>query len=232
MRDWREYWRNRTASGGADLMSELKEVGKTVLGHPISEVQLESIVSSVRTALRLQASDVIADLGCGNGLITARLAPLVQRINAFDISEPLIAAARARYRIAGLEFKVADVCELDFSANALRDVRKVFLYEVAQHLTVSEFEKLIVNTFDKNNVVALFSGSVPEFCKLDKFYDTPERMELYRRSVCENNEQIGTWWKRSDMEMIAERSGLKVEFFEQEPSLYTSHYRFDVLFRA
>lgn len=201
-----------------------------MLGQPISEAQLDSIVASVRTALQLQSSDVIADLGCGNGLITARLAPLVQRINAFDISEPLIAAARARYQIAGVEFKVADVCEIDFSADPFRDVRKVFMYEVAQHLTVNEFQKLILNSFAKNNIVALFSGSVPELCKLDKFYDTPERMELYRRSVCENKEQIGTWWKRSDMEMIAEHAGLKVEFFEQDPSLYTSHYRFDVLF--
>lgn len=232
MRDWRDYWRQRVAGGDADLGVELREVGKTVMGEPISAEQLGAIVTSIREALRLTDDDEVADLGCGNGLISARVSPHVRRIAGFDISEPLISAARTRHGGEGAAFETADICTLDFSAAALRNVRKVYLYEVTQHLKTDEFAAVLGNAFEHGSVSSLFSGSMPDADRLENFYDTPERMALYRRDVAENKEQIGHWWRLSEIEKIAATVGLRMEVREQNPILHTAHYRFDVLFHG
>lgn len=232
MRDWRGYWRDRETGDSADLATELREVGKTVMGEPISAMQLDAIVSSLYEALDLDKKDEVVDLGCGNGLITARLAQTVCRIRGFDVSNSLVAAARARYGRAGVRFEIADICDLDFSTDVLRDVRKVYLYEVAQHLTTKEFETLLTNAFHCGGVNRLFSGSMPDAARLEIFYNTPERIALYRRNLALKKEQIGHWWKISEIKGIAERLGLQMELREQDPILHTAHYRFDVLFHG
>lgn len=56
---------------------------------------------------------VIADLGCGTGNITVRLAPLVKRVHAVDLSPQMLSAARKRARDLGnVEFHRADVSSL------------------------------------------------------------------------------------------------------------------------
>lgn len=52
----------------------------------------------------------IADLGCGTGDASERLAPLVKRIIAVDQSEPMLAAARIRLsRFDNVEFRLGDL---------------------------------------------------------------------------------------------------------------------------
>lgn len=232
MRDWRGFWRQRIAGSDADLAVELREVGKTVMGEPISEEQLSAIVASICEALHLTKDDEIADLGCGNGLITARVSPHVRRIAGFDISEGLISAARRRHGSDSATFETADICTLDFSAAAQRNVSKVYLYEVTQHLTTDEFALVLSNAFERGAVSSLFSGSMPDAERLQNFYNTPERMALYRRNVAANREQIGHWWHLSEIEKIATAIGLRMEVHEQNPILHTAHYRFDVLFHG
>lgn len=232
MRDWRNFWRQRAAVGDSDLATELSEVGKTVLGQPISEAQLGAIVASICEALNLTGDDEVADLGCGNGLITARVFPHVRKLAAFDISEALISAALSRHNSDGLIYETADICSLMFSSAALRNVRKVYLYEVAQHLTTDEFATVLSNAFGGGRVEILFSGSMPDADRLENFYDTPERMALYRRNVAANTEQIGHWWHLSEIQEIVSRIGLRMEVRHQNPILHTAHYRFDVLFHG
>jgi SAM-dependent methyltransferase len=57
-----------------------------------------------------QPGERILDLGCGNGILTARIAERGARVVGIDASSELVAAARAR----GIEANLGDACALDF----------------------------------------------------------------------------------------------------------------------
>ncbi|GMG85606.1 hypothetical protein LNKW23_48290 [Paralimibaculum aggregatum] len=232
MRDWRSYWAGRETGADDDLDTALREVGKTVLGTPISAAQLDAIATSILAALGLDASDRVADLGCGNGLVTARIADRVAHAVGIDMSGTLIAAARRRHGGSGAEFALGDLTRLDFTAPPLVGIGKAYLYEVAQHLDADEFAGLLEAAMLKGGVRRLFSGSMPDAARLEAFYDTPERMALYRRNLASGREQIGHWWGLDELERIAGQLGLALEIRQQAPILHTAHYRFDALFHA
>jgi len=90
-----DYWRSHydTISSQFDG-SLLKQVGKTVNGQEIPELQVKLIVENIAKVLRLNSCDYIIDLCCGNGLITRQLAPLVKDIVGVDYTLNLIDAAK------------------------------------------------------------------------------------------------------------------------------------------
>lgn len=60
--------------------------------------------------LAARAGERILDLGCGDGVLTARIAETGARVTGLDASEDMIAAARAR----GLDVAVADAHALEY----------------------------------------------------------------------------------------------------------------------
>lgn len=52
--------------------------------------------------LGLQATNVLADIGCGTGLLACAAATLCREIHAVDVSLPMLAAARRRAEAQGL----------------------------------------------------------------------------------------------------------------------------------
>src|SRR5688500_20145245 len=70
----------------------------------------------------LQGAIRVADIGCGTGEITARLAQLYPRAQlvGVDILEPSIEYARRRYAGLGsrVQFEQGDACELKFPADS------------------------------------------------------------------------------------------------------------------
>ena len=51
------------------------QVRRHAAGQPIDEEQIALTVGAIHDALQLQPKDVLLDLGCGNGALSARLAP-------------------------------------------------------------------------------------------------------------------------------------------------------------
>ena len=70
------------------------------------DVQLAPLGDAVMAALAIQRGERVLDVGCGAGTTTAELARLGARATGTDISAPLIARARERYR--DCEFILAD----------------------------------------------------------------------------------------------------------------------------
>lgn len=68
--------------------------------------------------LSLSGAETILDLGCGDGVLTARLASLVPdgRVLGIDASEGMIAAAK-QLEGDNLSFHVMDIDEIDFDAD-------------------------------------------------------------------------------------------------------------------
>ncbi|MFG3598349.1 class I SAM-dependent methyltransferase [Bradyrhizobium sp. RDI18] len=77
---------------------------------------LEYRIALVRNLARIRPSDVVLDLGCGNGHHLFALAPEVARGIGIDVSPGMIALARARLRnsaCANLTFEVGNAEELN-----------------------------------------------------------------------------------------------------------------------
>jgi SAM-dependent methyltransferase len=93
-------------------------------GHP--QRRLEYRLALVRSLARPQATDVVLDLGCGNGHHLLALGPEVARGIGIDVSPGMIELARARHRSspwrANLAFEVDDAEELEGIADQSIDL--------------------------------------------------------------------------------------------------------------
>ena len=93
-------------------------------GHP--QQLLEYRLALVRSLAQVRPSDVVLDLGCGNGHHLLALAPEVTRGVGIDISPGMIGLARARLRNsawkANLAFEVGNAEELNAIADQSIDL--------------------------------------------------------------------------------------------------------------
>jgi ubiquinone/menaquinone biosynthesis C-methylase UbiE len=138
-------------------------------GHP--QRLLEHRLALVRRLARPRPSDVVLDLGCGNGHHLFALAPEVARGIGIDISPGMIELARARLRsspcITNLAFEVDDAEKLKGFADQSIDLA----------ICIGAFEHI----FDKRAVLAsiyrvLKSGG--RFCCL-----TPDADYVWYRTI-------------------------------------------------
>ena len=226
MHDWRRYWREVETRTSQSIDESLRQVGKTVMGRPVARHQLDLIVEAIATALELKPRDTVVDLGCGNGVVTERVAKRVARIAGIDVSESLLEAARTSHARSNCTYHLGDLAEL--GPLPLGGAAKAYGYEVLQHLSTEETRALLGTLIEQlGDGLVLFAGSIPERARLRAFYDTPERWAYYERRIAEGSDQIGHWWERGELVALCDEFGLTCESSDQTASLYTSHYRFD-----
>lgn len=106
---WKYYYDSNSRQFDGSL---LKQVGKTVNGQDISELQMKLIVQNLANVLRLNDKDSVVDLCCGNGLITGQLAPHVKRVIGVDFTSGLIETAKTHNSLPNIEYVNSDVLRL------------------------------------------------------------------------------------------------------------------------
>lgn len=226
MRDWRSHFRGIRPRSRLTSDEALRQVGMTVMGQPVGYHHVETIVDSIVAGLNLRSSDIVADLGCGNGLITERIAARVARIAGVDVSEGLIESARANHAPPNCTYHLGDLAELE--SLPVEGVAKAYSNGVLQHLSVDETRVLLGALIDQiGNGMVFFASGIPDRARIREFYNTPERWAYYERRMAEGTEQIGHWWERDELVGLCREFGLTCTPVEQPGSLYTSHYRFD-----
>ena len=231
MKDWRKHWSEVEINATHGLAESLRQVGKTVNGQPVHSDQLNLIVESISRKLALGRNDVVVDLGCGNGVVTQRIAQRVARIAGIDLSEPLLSAARAHHTSPNSSYHVGDLAEL--GPLPVAGARKAYSYEVVQHLSSAETRAMLQALKEQLGCgLKIFLGSIPERARLRAFYNTPDRWSHYERRKAEGTEQIGHWWERDELIELCDELGLICTPYDQTAALYTSHYRFDSLIVA
>ena len=222
------YWKIHYDSISKKIDSSLlKQVGKTVNGQEISESQVVAIIESVLGSLRLNASDSLIDLCCGNGLLTRHLAPLVKEIVGIDFTANLINAAKKYNSFDNIEYVNLDVLCLDDIY--FKGLKKIIMYEALQHFSTEQLAVLLkkLSTLEVGSLVYL--GSIPNKDKLRVYYDTDEKFEFYMKCESEGRPHIGHWWVIGEIEQLATKHGFNFRLLLQDTNIYTAHYRFDVL---
>ncbi len=228
-RNWTDYWKNVAPAESDSTDEAMRQVGKTTLGAPVHREHLDLIVRTIVEQLDLSSTDAVVDLGCGNGLITDRVAANVKALVGIDVSPVLIADA-GQYRTAdNVTYRVGDLTQPTTLGNL--DVAKAYSYEVLQHLVRPDLAALLGWLRTRSEVTTFFAGSLPDRDRIRSFYDTDDRWQMYERRVKEGIEQIGTWWTKSEVGSVAQSCGFEALFYDQDPKLYTAHYRFDVVFK-
>lgn len=225
--EWKSFWNEFPVK----FMETdfLKQVEKTVGGKPISPVQFEAIISDIHNALGTQKDDVVLDICCGNGVITAIMSKACKSIVGVDYSEPLIKIAQKYNKPENASYFQRSVLELDSKKLPNTPFTKIYMYEALQHFNEDDFPKilnLIKEVADPNMVI--FIGSIPDVDKLWDFYDTDERRKDYMIRKSKNQEAIGTWWKQKHIVDMSLQNGFECEILLQSQVLHTAHYRFDV----
>ena len=226
MRSWRKYWSEMEFEATPSLGQAFRQVGKTALGRPVRLHHLNVIVDVIVSGLALSSHDLVLDLGCGNGVVTERIAVLVERVAGIDVSEALIDSACSHRSRSNCTYHVGDLADL--GPFPIKGVTKAYSYEVLQYLSTEETRSLFRILVDLlGEDLEFFAGSIPERAKLRAFYNTSERWRYYERRMTEGIEQIGHWWERDELVALCDEFGLACTLTDQPESLYTSHYRFD-----
>jgi cyclopropane fatty-acyl-phospholipid synthase-like methyltransferase len=222
------YWKTHYDSISKKFDSSLlKQVGKTINGQEISESQIALIIETVASALRLNASDSIIDLCCGNGLLTRRLAPLVKEIVGIDFTAHLIDTAKKYNSFDNIEYINLDVLCLDYSY--FKGLKKILMYEALQHFSTEQLAVLLDELSSLGGGSLVFLGSIPNKGRLRAYYDTDDKFEFYMKCESEGRPHMGHWWMMGEIEQLASKYGFNSTLLPQDTNLYTAHYRFNVL---
>ena len=87
----------------------------------------------------------VLEMGCGDGFLTAQIAPLAERVHAFDMSGRAVAFARLIVRAPNVSFSVGRAQELATMATHLGgEVDVVASFEVVEHLSPQERDAFLV----------------------------------------------------------------------------------------
>ena len=223
-----EYWKNHFNSTALKFPdSPLKQVENTVNGHEIDQSQFDLMIEAIVDSLKISQVDYVADLCCGNGVVTKVISKLCRQVDAVDFSVNLIANARAEHSAPNIKYSVSDVASLpdDFFAWP----NKGYMCYAVQHLSAADLKVLFGQIFNNRQWGSFFISGVPDAERLTAFYDNEEKMAFYRKKEAAGEPHLGKWWARADLETLVTELGLTVRFLPQPAGLFSGHYRFDCL---
>jgi 2-polyprenyl-6-hydroxyphenyl methylase/3-demethylubiquinone-9 3-methyltransferase len=125
-------------------------------GHP--RQLLEYRLALVRSLARLQPSDVVLDLGCGNGHHLLALAPEVARGIGIDVSPGMVALARARLRDSAWKANVT------FEVGNAEELNRIADQSVDLAICIGAFEHMLDNRAVLANVYRVLKMGGRFFC--------------------------------------------------------------------
>ncbi len=223
-----DYWKDRYNANALKFPdSPLKQVEATVYGREVDQTQLDLIINAILTNLAISGADQVADLCCGNGLMTKVIAQHCGTVDGVDFSENLITNARARHAANNIEYSVSDVAALPDTFFAQHN--KGYMCYAVQHLSYAGVETILQQIARHKNWTTFFISGIPDKGKLAAFYDSDEKMAFYQQKELAGEPHLGKWWDQSELESLVNRTGMACQLVPQPAALFTSHYRFDCL---
>ncbi|MCL0058161.1 class I SAM-dependent methyltransferase [Dehalococcoidia bacterium] len=197
---------------------------------------IELIAKTIIDTLKINQTDRVLDLCCGNGLITNIVAKHCQEIHGVDFSGILIETANKENKSQNVHYYLKNVLKIDelFQETSFD---KVYCYFAFQHLNYEDGEKLVgltARVVKQNGLILI--GDIPDKRKKLAYYNTDTlrkwinfiRAEVIRQ-VFRKEDIFGWWWSPDQIKGVCKKLKLKCEFPEQDKKLPHAHYRFDVL---
>jgi 2-polyprenyl-3-methyl-5-hydroxy-6-metoxy-1,4-benzoquinol methylase len=227
-KDVRNYYRDRVLS--VETSSLQWQVGKTINGVDVPAEQIEIILGAISGSLQVGENDNVLDVGCGNGLLTRKIAPMCSRMTGVEITPELYEVAIRKSANENIAYINKNI--FDFLPESIEEhFEKIYLYEVLQHFGHQGANKLFSHLAQLcGDSAKIFIGGIPDVSRMWNFFNTPDRVAHYYDGLVLGNDPMGTWYHPNFFEYLAKTYDFRFSLLKQSANLYTSHYRYDCLF--
>ncbi len=232
MRNWDEMFaKNLRHAAKTDY---LKQVGHTVGGKSVSQVQFDSMVAQIIDLMQLSTDDNLLDICCGNGIFTKQLASKVKHVTGIDFCQPLVDIAIRDHGADNIDYHCMDARQLEqLEQVAKKKFNKIVMYAALQHFKPQDLS-LMLNKLSGfiDPKPLLFIGFVPDRKRKWFFYNTPKRKieHIVRNTFDRDN--FGHWWDSKTLDRICAPFNLKCSFSDLPQGLHATSYRFNILIQT
>jgi SAM-dependent methyltransferase len=204
-----------------------KQVKRTVNGEPVDETQILLIVDAITNALSLQKRDVILDLACGNGALSAYLFKKSAGLLGVDLSPYLIEVARRDFaRAPNYMFLRDNAISFVTQERDTGAFTKGLIYGAFQYLSRNDACLVLKALRERFPAMAkVFIGNLPNRLLADRFYRDRQPTEA---ELDDHEAQIGVWYLPEELEALAQAAGWQARLSYMPTEFYGAKYRFDV----
>src|SRR5262249_34897341 len=150
-----------------------------------------SLVERALSLLDAGPNKRLLDVGCGNGMITSRLAPYFRDVTAIDFSTPLIRAALETCACPNVEYLEQDALALE---NLRGPYDSIMMLVAFQYFTPSLADRLfkqLVRLLSQSGQILL--GDVPDGDRIWNFYRGVRGRMRYAWGQLRQRPVIGHW---------------------------------------
>ena len=200
---------------------------RTIMGRRISEEEVKLVVDHIRRQLGVQPNDVLLDLGCGNGALSARLFDNCAGYAGADLSAYLIEVSKEFFeRPPHFLFFHSDVVEFAELVGEPERFTKGLCFALLQYMPLQRVAALLQILWDRfPNLHRVVVGNLPNREKAHLFFT-----DGYGESDLEQHEsQIGKWWSTDEIGRFASSFGWEVAFSRMSEGVFNAKYRFDAI---
>jgi len=204
------------------------QVKRTVNGTPVSQEQIDLIISAIIDNLALTKNDFLLDLCCGNGALSSPIFNYCSGGLGVDFSEYLISVASEFFASPPREeYLLQDVVEFCTNPVSPEKFSKALCYGSFSYIGLSQAVQML-ESLRKNfpNLQRIFIGNCPDKALLADFIG--ER-DFIVGTELDPDSSIGIWRTENEFSKLAERAGWKIAFHRMPKQYYASYYRYDVV---
>ena len=204
------------------------QVRRTIHGRPVGADQIRMIVDAIKGGLDLSASDVVLDVACGNGALSAELFDSCRALHGVDHSEYLVEVAGRNFaRPPEFTFAVDDAARYVVSEQEPDRFTKALCYGSFSFFPAEVAEAVLTGLARRfPRLERVFLGNLPDRDRADEFYSP--RTDY----VCELDDhraQIGLWRSAAELSGLARRCGWEARIERMPAPYYAHHYRYDAI---
>lgn len=206
------------------------QVKRSVDGKPVSNDHILLIVDAVNKGLQFRESDVLLDIGCGNGALSAFFIDKVKRIIGVDFSEFLISVAKKDFEVKpDYMFHLSDALDFVINYDPKEEITKALCYGTFAYFDLRVAEEMLRRLNEEyKNLSKFYIGNLPDKDRAsDFFYENVD----FSDQINDSTSPIGIWRNESEMKELANKTGWDAEFFRMPKIFQGSHYRYDVLLK-
>ncbi len=204
------------------------QVKRSIDGKPISNNQITLIENAVCKGLDINESDIILDIGCGNGALSSLFFKKINKLVGVDFSEYLISVAKDNFEMKpDYTFYLSDAYNFIINYEHKEQITKALCYGTFAYFNFNVAEKILLHLNENyKNITKIYIGNLPDKEKAEKFY----YKEIdYKDQIDDAQSPIGIWRSVGEMKELATKCGWNVKFHKMPKNFQGSHYRYDVI---
>ena len=219
--DWKNFWDKSAAENSDDAIGQVqrKDLKSTML-----------TINHIARNLDIKPTDKVLDVCCGNGIITQQISFKCDEVVGIDLSKNLLQTAMNDFKEMNISYVNCSALKLSHPVeNNYFD--KIYLQFSFQYFDKKNEGKKVIKELLKclKPNGKIFIGDITNHHKVFIFYNTPMKKLRYLKHRIDGKNEMGKFWKVSELDTICKSLNVNGTFLQQSKELPYSYYRFDYL---